>query len=255
MMWAAETRAGRRGPTSCLILPDTVGYGRSIALCLEAMMAQSATEGVRKNDAGLLERELLQAYGANRSLLASAAGAAWTEFFMDFFSQPRFVADYGGRSICKARSRDVKEEFSNVQAGQRSGCEFLWDLCCFPDWKFKPGTYSHPIGQPLPLVLESESGDASNATSNANEVYYDFAKILFARAETKVMIFGFHRKQESRFEEMVLKMQKDVIASQDLHSQYLFVGVMWGWRDDHPKDGDLRTLCWQASAGVTYLGV
>ena len=171
-----------------MILPDTVGYGRSIALCLEAMMAQSATEGVRKNDAGFLERELLQAYGANRSLLASAAGAAWTEFFMDFFSQPRFVADYGGRSICKARSRDVKQEFSNVQAGQRSGCEFLWDLCWFPDWKFKPGTYKEQIRRPLPLVLESESGVASHAVSNANEVYFDFAKILFARAETPKLL-------------------------------------------------------------------
>jgi len=178
-----------------------------------------------------IELTLYDLFAANKTRLFTARDSEWTDFFFDVFSDPALLGPDAAHSYCRARGDS--HAFGGVARREGRAGEFLWDLCWFPDWPFTPGCYrEQPLTRRLPLVLESEWGKATSMEENDSEVLYDFAKILHARAERKVMIFGFHEVAWHDFTALSNRMVEAIRATSDTESEYLFVGVQYHWEAD-----------------------
>jgi hypothetical protein len=130
----------------------------------------------------------------------------------------------------------------------RAAKEFLWDLTIssWPNYKDIP--YAHPRyfeeatkrRLRLLLVAESEWGALRGRKKNSSAVMADFLKLLGALAPLKVMVFGYHPRVESTFEELAELMTRLIRASGD-DADYLLFGVSWGkdheYKEQHVGGG------------------
>lgn len=205
-------------------------------------------------EASDLVKRVEDCYRANKETLREASGQEWTEFFMQTFAHPTVLGASAQdvTVVCKASRKPwafspplpSTARCSNWHPG-----EFLWDLCWFPTWTFHPGCYAEAIAGPLPLVLECEWGNSNDPRASMNEVYFDFAKLLFARAQFKVMVFGFHRgvvegeagSEVDGFKDMTEKMKQDIRQTGDSGTTYVFLGIQWRWRSGQEDDSRLRS--------------
>lgn len=112
--------------------------------------------------------------------------------------------------------------------------EFLWDLT-LSDWpRSTTKTYEFPgyfaaaarSGARLCLVAESEWGKETAPGATGLEVMEDFAKLLAARSELKVMIFGYQSKTKASFEKLSDLMTKLSGVSGD-PATYVLYGLDW----------------------------
>jgi hypothetical protein len=184
-----------------------------------------------------MKKRIEESFIKNKAYLRDSGNTAWTDFFLDIFSDQELLPG-AEDAVCHARHETTVKPFNGIKPREPKCInEFIWDLCWFPEWEFKPDTYylEKLEHSKLPLVLESEW-----SRKNAHEVFYDFTKLLYAKAEVKVMIFEFNDKHCS-FESFSDQMAKSVKNLDDT-AEYLLVGVKFSW-EGNEKDEDLLKFC------------
>ena len=133
----------------------------------------------------------------------------------------------------------------------RAAKEHLWDLVISTWPKYTSVRYSYPAyfaaaeAPRLLLVAESEWGDQRSRRENGLAVLDDFVKVLAARAELKVMVFGYFAdagttpEASSTFAELTGHMSRLIRLSGD-NADYVLFGVAWDLhecRDIHLAKG------------------
>jgi hypothetical protein len=142
----------------------------------------------------------------------------------------------------KARGHCIDPDVTVPRVGKgRAAKEFLWDLTISSWPKYgKPARYVYPDyfieaarrAPRLLLVAESEWGAANGRTKNGMAVLEDFSKLLAARADVKVMVFGYFTNASrsgskvSTFDDLTSHMVTLIRKTGDDASYALF-GVAW----------------------------
>lgn len=114
--------------------------------------------------------------------------------------------------------------------------EFLWDLALssWPassasNYKY-PGYYERacqPSLARLHLAAESEWGKSKSPGATGLAVMEDFAKLLAARCDVKVMVFAYHRATGNGSFDELQNMMARLVAASDDPATYVLYGLDW----------------------------
>lgn len=110
--------------------------------------------------------------------------------------------------------------------GTRAG-EFLWDLTISRWPPTSEGWYdaSKIVSPEIDVVVESEWGKARSHKATRTLVIDDFAKLVAARAATKVMIFGYHGDTPDDLTDFMCDVVDKCDAAEK--AEYLLFGAAW----------------------------